>query len=177
MLTYSNLPGFVIVPLGVEALEEEAFDFVGGVERVAVLLVELVGVAFEHAANVGGVGRAALVDDFAEDQHFAGAEDVGGRPVERAPVDAQAKIAFALRGEAADRGAVEGEVVPALEQKLLVVVEHVQAAFEVAEEHGHGLDALLVGQILEALFLNLVERRRASCAAPLASRFSSSSSS
>ena len=31
-----------------------------------------------------------------------------------------------------------------------------QAAFEVAEEHGHGLDALFVGEILEPLFLNLV---------------------
>ena len=75
-----ELAGFVIVALGVGALEQEAFNFVGGVERVALLLVQLVGVALEHAANVGGVGRAVLVDDFAEDQHLAGAEDVGRTP-------------------------------------------------------------------------------------------------
>ena len=34
-----ELAGFVIAPLGVHALEEEAFDFVGGVQRVAVLFV------------------------------------------------------------------------------------------------------------------------------------------
>ncbi len=107
--------------------------------------MEFVGESLEHAANVAGVGCAALVDDFAEHQHLAGAEDVGRRPVERGPIDAQAQIAFALCGEAADGGAVEGEVVLALQQELLVVVEHVQPAFEIAEEHGHGLDPLLVG--------------------------------
>ena len=79
-----------------------------------------------------------------------------GRPIERAPVDRQAQVALALRGEAADRRAVEGEVVVALEQEFLVVVEHVQAAFEVAEQHRHGLDALLVGEILQPFFLDLV---------------------
>ena len=69
-----ELAGLVIVALGVGALEQEAFDFVGGVERVAFLLVQLVGVALQHAANVGGVRRAALVDDFAEHQHLARAE-------------------------------------------------------------------------------------------------------
>ena len=103
------------------------------------------------------VGRAVLVDDFAEHQHLARAEDIGRRPVERAPVDAQPQIAFPLRGEAANRRAVEGQVVPALDQELLVVVEHVQAAFQVAEQHGDGLDALLVGQILQALFLDFVQ--------------------
>jgi hypothetical protein len=34
----------------------------------------------------------------------------------------------------------------------------VQAAFEVAEQHGDGLDPLLVGQVLQALFANLVGR-------------------
>ena len=65
----------------------------------------------------------------------------------------------------------------ALEQKFLVVVQHVQAAFEIAEQHGHGLDALFVGQVLEPLFLNLIEATRLSCAASFAFRFSSSSSS
>jgi len=32
----------------------------------------------------------------------------------------------------------------------------VQAAFQVAEQQGHGLDAFLVRQVLEALLLNLV---------------------
>jgi len=33
-----------------------------------------------------------------------------------------------------------------------------QPAFEVAEQHGNGLDALLVGKVLYALLLNLVGR-------------------
>ena len=112
------------------------------------------------------IGRAVLIDHIAEDQHFAGAKDIGGRPVEGAPIHGKAQVALALRGEAADGRAVEGEIVPALDQELLVVVEHVQPAFQVAEQHGHGLDALLIGQITDPLFLNLM-RRDARCAAPL----------
>ena len=117
--------------------------------------MEIAGVILEHAANVAGVGRAALINDFAEDQDFAGAEDVGWRPVKCGPIDAEAEIALALGGEAADRRSVKGQVVPAFQQELLVIVEHVQAAFEVAEEHGHGLDPLLVGQVFQPVFLDL----------------------
>ncbi len=148
---------FMIMALGLDAIEEKAFNLVGGVEGVALAREELLGVSLEHAANVGGIGRAALVDDIAEHQHFAGTKNVGRAPVERWPVNAQAEIALALRGEAANRGAIEGQVVPALEQELLVVVEHVQAAFEVAEQHGDRLDALLVGQVLQALLLDLMQ--------------------
>jgi hypothetical protein len=63
-----------------------------------------------------------------------------------------------LRRETSNRRAVEGHVVPAFEQELLVVIEHVQPAFEVAEQQGYGLDAFLVRQVLEALLLNLVNR-------------------
>jgi len=104
--------GFVIVALGVGALEEEPFDFVGGVEREACFFVEGFGVALEDATNVCGIGRPILVDYFPEDENFAAAEIVGRRPVEGAPIDPQAEIAFALGGEAADGGAVEGEVIP-----------------------------------------------------------------
>ena len=101
-----------------------------------------VGKTLQHAADVGSIGLAVLVDDLAEDQHLAGTEHVGWRPVECAPVDAQTQIALALRGKAANRRAVEGQVVPALDQEFLVVIEHVQAAFQVAEQDGDGLDAL-----------------------------------
>src|SRR5882724_1393589 len=93
----------------------------------------------------------------AEDEHFAGAKDIGWRPIERGPVDGQAEIAFALRGETADGGAVEGKVVPALDEEFLVVIEHVQTAFEVGEEDGDRLDALLVSEVLEALFLDFAD--------------------
>jgi len=43
-----------------------------------------------------------------------------------------------------------------MDQKFLIVVEHMQSTFEVAEEHGDSLDALLVRQILQTGFLNLV---------------------
>src|SRR5271165_2395303 len=92
--------GLVIAALGIRALEQEPFDLVGGVVGGVLFLVQSLGVALQHATNVGGVGSAALVDDFAEDQHFAGAEHVGGRPVECGPVDAQAQIALALGREA-----------------------------------------------------------------------------
>ena len=102
------------------------------------------------------VGRAVLIDDLAEHHHLAGAEDVAGAPVEGAPIHVQTKIAFALRGEPADRRSVEGEVVPALDKELLVVIEHVEAAFQVAEQDRDRLDALLVRQVPQALLLNLV---------------------
>jgi len=68
----------------------------------------------------------------------------------------QPKVALALRREPADRRSVEGQVVITLDKKLLVVVEHVEAAFQVAEQDRHRLNALLVRQVLQALFLNLV---------------------
>ena len=103
----------VVMLLGVVAGEEEAFNLIGGVQRVALFLVQLVGVGLQHAAQVAGVRRAVLVDDGAEHQHLAVAEHIGRNPVERAPVDAQAQVALLLRGEAADRRAVEGQVVVA----------------------------------------------------------------
>ena len=58
--------------------------------------------------------------------------------------------------EAPDGGAVEGQVVGRLEQELLVVVQHVQPAFEVGKADRHRLDPLLVGQILHPLLADLV---------------------
>src|SRR6185312_17352594 len=98
------------MPLGVESVEQEAFDLVGGIQRVSMFFVEGVGIALEHAAHVSGVAVSTLVDDFAEDQYLAGSENVGRGVVEGAPIDAQTQIALALRGEAADGGAVEGQV-------------------------------------------------------------------
>src|SRR4029077_13328276 len=113
-------------------------------------------IALEDAANVGGIGRAVLVDYFPEDENFAAAEIVGGGPIEGTPIDTEAEITFALGGETADGRAVEGEVVPGLEEELFVVIKHVEAAFEVAEEDSDGLDALFGGEIFEALFLNFM---------------------
>ncbi len=70
----------------------------------------------------------------------------------------EAEVALFLRGKAADGGTVEGEVLVRAEEEFLIVVEHVEAAFKIAEENGDGLDALVVGKKLQALFLNFVER-------------------
>jgi hypothetical protein len=75
-----------------------------------------------------------------------GPKTSGRQPVEGRPVDLQAEIGFLLLREAADRGSVEGQVVGALEQELLVVVEHVEAPFEIREADREGFDALLVGE-------------------------------
>src|SRR5580698_4714976 len=145
-----------VAPLGVDTGKEKAFDFVGGIEGVTVLFVLFLGIGLEHAPDIGGIDCSTLVDDFAEDQYFASSEVIGGGPIKGAPVDSQAQVALPLGGKSADRGAVKGEVVPALDQEFLVVVEHVQAAFQVAEENGDGLDAFFVGEVFQPFFLNLV---------------------
>ncbi len=60
------------------ALEEEAFDFVGGIQGVAALLKLGLGKALENASDVAGIRRSVFVDDLAEHQHLAGSKDVGG---------------------------------------------------------------------------------------------------
>jgi len=64
-------------------------------------------------------------------------------------------VRLGLAGEAADRGAVEGQVVGRLEQELLVVVEHVQPAFEVGEADRDRLDPLFVVQVLHPRLADL----------------------
>ena len=90
-----ELAGLMIVALGILAIEDETFDFVGGVEGVALGVVQVVGVGLEDAADIGGVGRAVLVDDVAEDQDFAVAEVVGR--VSRRRRSMQAQVARAGR--------------------------------------------------------------------------------
>src|ERR1019366_2288565 len=126
--------GFVEAALGVAAGEQEAFNLVGCVERVALLLEKLVGVLLENAAQITGVGCSVLIDHGAENQHLAIAEHVGGHPVEGAPVDAETKIALFLRGEAANRRSIERQILIRAEEKLLVVVQQVQAAFQIGKE-------------------------------------------
>src|ERR1700675_1013174 len=99
VLKFSSL---VVMPLGVFSIEKKALDLVGGVERKTFLLVEMVRVALQDAANVAGVRTAILVDDMAEDQHLAGPKNIGRPPVESAPIHGQSQIALALRREPAD---------------------------------------------------------------------------
>ncbi len=148
----------MVAPLGVDPLEDEAFNLVGRVESVTILVVDLVGISLQNGAKVRGIGASILADDLPEDHHLSPAENVGRPPVEGGPIDSQPQIALFLRREASNRRAVEGHVVPILDEELLIVIEHVQPAFEVAEQQGHGLDSLLVRQVLEALLLNLVYR-------------------
>src|ERR1019366_6094130 len=115
---------------GVLAREQKALDLVGRVQRVAFLLEQRFGVALEHAAQVAGIGGPVLVDDVAEYQYLAVAEYVGRHPVERAPVDAQAKIALFLRRKAANRRAVECQILVGAQQELLVVVQQVKTALK-----------------------------------------------
>src|SRR5262249_52405980 len=89
-------------------------------------------------------------------QNLTGAENVSGGPVEGGPIDAETQVALPLRGETTNRRTIEGQVVPALYQEFFVIVQHVKPAFEIAKEDGHGLDSLLVGQVLKPLLLDLV---------------------
>src|SRR6201999_4172048 len=97
-----ELASLRVAALGVDTLKEETFNFIGGVEGIAVLLVLFGGKGFEHAADVRGIHCSTLVDNFAEDHHLAGSKKVGGYPVEGAPVDAQAQIALPLGGKSTD---------------------------------------------------------------------------
>src|SRR5579883_694725 len=146
-----ELAGFVVAPLRVETLEEKALDLVGGVERVAFLGIVIVRELLERAANVAAEGFALAVQNVGEDEHLAGAEDIGRSPVEGAPIQREPQIALALWSKTADGGSVESEVVVGPQQEFLVVVEHVQPAFEVAEEHGQRLDSRLLGKIAKPL--------------------------
>src|SRR4029077_13700500 len=151
-----ELQRFVVAALSIGALERKVLDFVGGIQSVMLLLVQAVGVTLQCSTNVSSVRRAALVDDLAKHQDLARAKDISWSPVERAPINPQSQITFALRRKSPDRRPIEREVVPTLDEELLVIVKHVQAAFEIAEKHGDRLDPLFIGQILEPLFLDLV---------------------
>src|SRR5215469_6136410 len=118
----------------------------------------LVREKLEDAANVRGVRCAVFVDYLAKYEDLAWPEDVGGGPVECSPVNAETKIALSLRRESADGGTVEGQVVKAPQQELLVIVEHVQPALKVAEHYSQSLNALFIRQVLQAIFTNLVGR-------------------
>src|ERR1700730_13138973 len=87
-----ELQCFVVAALSIGALEKKALDFVGGIQGVTFLLVQVVGVTLQCAANVGSVRRAALVDDLAKDQDFARAKDIRWSPVEGAPINPQPQV-------------------------------------------------------------------------------------
>ena len=146
--------GFVIVAFRVAAVEDETLYFGRDVGHGAVFLVHLLGVFHQASAEIRFVWLAVLAQHGTEDQNLARTEDVRRHPVEGPPVDAQTQIAFGDLGEAADGRAVEGELVGA-QQEFLVVIQHVQAAFQIRESDGHGLDALLAIQIIAALFFDL----------------------
>src|ERR1022692_2935468 len=101
-----KLASLMISTLGIGALEEEAFNFVGRVQRVALLFIEALSEGFEDAAHVSRVWLAALIDDLAKDEHLARPENVSRTPVKSAPVDAKTQIAFALRRKASNRRAI-----------------------------------------------------------------------
>jgi hypothetical protein len=149
-----ELPGLEVAALRVAPLEDEALDLVGDV-RDHVLLLQLRRQGLQPRAQVRGVGRTVLVAHVAKDEDLARPEHVGREPVEGRPVDREPQVGLGMPREAADRRAVEGEVVEGLQQELLVVVQHVETAFEVGEAHGHRLDALLVAEVLDPLLPDL----------------------
>src|SRR2546427_1732761 len=113
---------FVVTALGVGPGKEKPLDFVGGVERVAFFLVKSVGVALQDPANVGGVRRTVFVNHVTEDQDFAGTKHIGGRPIKKAPNPPPPPAALPPPPEAADRRALARQVIPALDETLLVPV-------------------------------------------------------
>jgi hypothetical protein len=115
-----------------------------------------VAIVLQHAAQVARVGLAAFVDHGTENQHLAGAKYIGRDPVKGAPVDAEAQVALFLRRKSADGGAVKGQVVVAVDQELLVVIQQVERPSRSEKITVTALMLLLVRQVLDALFAYLV---------------------
>ena len=151
-----ELPRLRETPFSVDSSKKKAFDLVGGVQRVPVLVELLLRQRLQQAARVARIGAAVLVDHISIHQDFSCAENISGPVVKGAPVDAQPQIALLLRREATNRRAVEGQVVVGLQKKLLVVIQHVQAAFQIGEQHRDRLHTFVIGEKLQPLLLNLV---------------------
>src|SRR5450432_2496197 len=115
-----ELAGFMITALGIRPLEQEAFNFVGRIQGVAFFFVLIFGEILQHPTNVGTVRRTILIDDFAKDQNFSAAKNIGRAPIESAPIHRKTQIAFALRSKASNRRTIKSEVVPILDQEFLV---------------------------------------------------------
>src|SRR5579862_7566237 len=109
-----ELAGLVIAALRVGPLKQKTLNFVGGVQRVTLLLVEVIRIGFQNASDVSTVRCPAFVDDIAEHQHFAGSKDVRRTPIKSAPVDSETEIALALCRKAADGRTIKCKIVPTL---------------------------------------------------------------
>src|SRR5262249_42285082 len=102
-----------VMALCVDAVKQETFDFVGGVQRKLLFFVDALRVGLQHGAQIAGVGCSVLIDHLTEYKYFAGAEDVRGSPEKSGPIDSQTEVAFALRRKSTNGRSVEGKVVPA----------------------------------------------------------------
>ncbi len=114
------------------------------------------GEFLEQTANIGRVHLAFARHHVAEDENLSGTEDIRRSPIKGAPIEEEPQIALALLRESADRRAVERQIVVRLEKKFLVVVEHVQATLEVAEQHRDRFDARLVSEVSQAFLLQIL---------------------
>ena len=85
-----ELVRLMVTPLGVFPGKQKAFNFIGRVQGVAVLVILVLRKAFEDAANIGTVRRAVLVDHVTEYQDLARPKHVRRSPIERRPIDVQA---------------------------------------------------------------------------------------
>src|SRR3984885_7023153 len=148
----------VIRTLGVHPLKQEPFNLVRRIQRITLLVEQLLRELLQNAANIRAIRSTVLIDHLAEHHHLARAKNIRRHPVKRGPINPQPQIALPLSRKSANRATVEGQVVVALHQELLVVIQHVQTAFKIAEQHRHRLDPPLVGQILQPLLANHIGR-------------------
>src|SRR6266481_5719887 len=62
---------FVVGAFRFRIFEKKSFNLICGIQGVAVFLMESGGKSLEHAADIGGVGFATFVDDFAKHKYLA----------------------------------------------------------------------------------------------------------
>src|ERR1700735_3109920 len=122
-----ELASLMVGALGVDTIKEEALDLIRSVQRIAIPGKLLIGEILQDSTDVARVVGAIFVNYFAKYENLARTKNVGWGPIKSAPIKSQAKIALPLRREAANGRPVECEIIVTLDQKLLVVVEHMEA--------------------------------------------------
>src|SRR5262249_50881378 len=85
-----ELVRLVIMAFGILTGKQKAFDFIRGVQGIAIFVVLFLGEGFKNAADIGAVGRTVLVDHITEDKNLTRSKHVRRSPIEGGPVDIKA---------------------------------------------------------------------------------------
>ena len=140
-----KLPRLVEPLLRVHPVEEKPLNLIRRVQRPPLFPVKIIGVLLQHPAQIPLVGLAILSNHNAKDQHLPRPEHIRRHPVERAPIGHLVQI--------------EVDDLDHLRRGLRFT--KTREAAQIAEQHRHRLDPLLIRQIFQAFVANLVNGKPA----------------